>query len=393
VRPAHLVATPVTADLLRGALEVEATSRGVLPHRLTTHARRQNTDPGLALAEAQPSGVRLVVRTRATVVELEAHATRRAFVGAPPRPLGVYDLLVDGEPTARGHVSGGSTITLDMTTGATTLTEGDPGTVRFDGLPAHDKTVEIWLPHTEVTEVIALHTDAPVEPGPASDRPVWVHHGSSVSHGSDAASPSTTWPAVAARLGGVDLVNLGFGGGALLDPFTARAMRDTPADLLSVKVGINIVNLDGMRLRTFTPAVDGFLDTIREGHPTPPLLVVTPLLCPIHEDTPGPAAPDWEAMAEGRVRFRATGDPAEVPAGRLTLRVIRQALADVVARRAAEDPHLHLVDGLALYGEADHVEHPLPDALHPDAVTHQFVGERFAAAVFGDGGPFAVSAR
>ena len=391
--PAALVTTPVTADLLRGAMAVEPTSRGVLTHRLTAAARRRNTDPGLAFAEAQPSGVRLVVQTRATVVELVAHATRRAFVGAPQQPLGLYDLFVDGHPTAQGPVSGGSTLSIDMTTGASTLTEGEPGSVRFDGLPAHDKTIEIWLPHTEVTEVIALRTDAPVDPPPASDRRVWVHHGSSISHGSNAASPSTTWPAVAARLGGVDLVNLGFGGGALLDPFTARDIRDTPADLLSVKVGINVVNLDAMRLRAFVPAVDGFLDTIREGHPTTPLLLVTPLLCPIHEDTPGPAAPDAAALAEGRLRFRATGDPDEVAAGRLTLRVIRQALAEVVARRADDDPNLHLVDGLALYGETDHVEHPLPDALHPDAVTHQFVGERFAATVFDDDGPFAPTRR
>ena len=118
---------------------------------------------------------------------------------------------------------------------------------------------------------------------------MWLHHGSSISHGSDAESPSTTWPALAAALGGVELVNLGFGGSALLDPFTARTLRDTPADLISVKIGINLVNTDLMRLRAFGPAVHGFLDTIREGHPSTPLLVVSPLLCPIHEDTPGPA--------------------------------------------------------------------------------------------------------
>jgi hypothetical protein len=33
------------------------------------------------------------------------------------------------------------------------------------------------------------------------------------------------------------------------------------------------------------------LDTIREGHKTTPLLVAAPILCPIHEDTPGPSAP------------------------------------------------------------------------------------------------------
>ena len=79
-----------------------------------------------------------------------------------------------------------------MTTGAATFTAGTPGTVRFDDLPAGDKDVEIWLPHNETTELVALRTDAPVEPAPASDRPVWVHHGSSISHGSNAASPPTT---------------------------------------------------------------------------------------------------------------------------------------------------------------------------------------------------------
>ena len=107
----------------------------------------------------------------------------------------------------------------------------------------------------------------------------------------------------------MELINLGLGGSALLDPFTARALRDTPADLISVKIGINLVNTDLMRLRAFTPAVHGFLDTIREGHPTTPLLVVSPILCPIHEDTPGPSALDLTALSAGQLRFRGHGRP------------------------------------------------------------------------------------
>jgi hypothetical protein len=42
-----------------------------------------------------------------------------------------------------------------------------------------------------------------------------------------AASPSTTWPALAAARGGMELINLGLAGSAMLDPFTARTMRDT----------------------------------------------------------------------------------------------------------------------------------------------------------------------
>ncbi|MFD0413783.1 GDSL-type esterase/lipase family protein [Streptomyces sp. NPDC127108] len=386
--PATPLTTPITADLLRGALDLERTAHGVLPHRLPERARAQNTDGQLAMAESQPSGVRLVLRTRATAVELDTLPTKRVYVGAPPRPDGVYDLLVDGRLTRQASVTGGNTLTIDMTAGSAEHRPGPVGTLRFAGLPERLKDIEIWLPHNETTELVALRTDAPVEPVPDRGRKVWLHHGSSISHGSDAASPTTTWPALAAALGDVDLINLGLGGSALLDPFTARALRDTPADLISVKTGINVVNADLMRLRAFAPAVHGFLDTIREGHPTTPLLVVSPILCPIHEDTPGPSAPDLAGLSEGRLRFLATGDPAERASGKLTLGVIRDELARIVERRAADDPHLYYLDGRDLYGEADFAELPLPDELHPDAATHRRIGERFADHAFAATGPF-----
>ncbi|WP_336207208.1 GDSL-type esterase/lipase family protein [Nonomuraea sp. LPB2021202275-12-8] len=377
------ITTPITADLLRGALDLERTAHGVLPHRLPARARAQCADPQLAMAESQPSGVRLVFRTRATAVELDSLPTKRVYVGAPPRPGGVYDLLVDGHLADRAGVAGGNTLTIDLTTGTSDYRPGPAGTLRFAGLPDRDKDVEIWLPHNETTELVALRTDAPVRPAPDRGRKVWLHHGSSISHGSDAAGPTATWPALAASLGGVELVNLGLGGSALLDPFTARALRDTPADLISLKIGINLVNTDLMRLRAFTPAVHGFLDTIREGHPSTPLLVVSPILCPIHEDTPGPSAPDLTALSAGHLLFRAMGDPAERASGKLTLGVIRDELARIVEQRATEDPDLHYLDGRDLYGEADSAELPLPDQLHPDAATHRRIGERFAGLAFG----------
>ncbi|MFJ1708475.1 GDSL-type esterase/lipase family protein [Kitasatospora sp. NPDC088346] len=380
------ITTPVTAAILRGFLDLEPTARGLLPHRLPARARRQIPDGHLAVAEAQPSGVRLVFRTRATTVELDTLPTKRVHRGFPAPADGVYDLLVDGRLVAQATVPGGNVRTVtDLVTQASELREGPAGSARFIGLPARDKEVEIWLPHTEVTELVALRTDAPVEPVPDRGRRVWLHHGSSISHGSNAAHPSAVWPALAAARGGVELVNLGFGGGALLDPFTARAIRDTPADLISLKIGINIVNTDAMRLRAFTPAVHGFLDTVREGHPTTPLLVVSPVLCPVQEDTPGPLAPDFDGRT---LRFKATGDPAERAAGRLTLTVIRDELARIVGERAVDDPDLHHLDGRDLYGEADYAELPLPDEVHPDPAGHRRIAENFARLAFGDGGPF-----
>src|SRR4029079_18029506 len=140
--------------------------------------------------------------------------------------------------------------------------------------------------------------------------------------------------------------------------------------------------------RAFGPAVHGFLDTIRDGHPDAPLLVVSPLLCPMHEETPGPGTFDTESLGKGEVRFAALGDPREVAAGKLTLRVIREELAGIVAQRARTDPAIHHLDGLALYGEADHERLPLPDNLHPDGDTHRLIGAWCAEVVFGGGGAF-----
>lgn len=380
-----LISTPIDEAVLRGHLDLERTARGALPHRLPAEARRRIPDARLASAEAQPSGVRLVLRTAATVIELETLPTKRAYAGLPPLPDGVYDLVVDGRLVARTTVPGGNVDTvIDMVTQEAELTEGPSGTARFADLPAGEKDVEIWLPHNEITELIALRTDAPVSPQPPRDR-LWLHHGSSISHGSNATHPTGTWPAIAAAAADVDLINLGFGGSALLDPFVARAIRDTPADLISLKLGINVVNADVMRLRAFTPAVHGFLDTIRDGHPRTPLLVISPILCPIQEHTPGPVMP--VPSADG-LRFEATGDPAEVRAGKLTLTVIREELERIVAERTAEDPNLHLLDGRALYGTEDYARLPLPDELHPDGPTHTLIGTRFGELAFGPGGGF-----
>lgn len=383
-----MIDTPLTPDLVHGAAELERTDRGLRPHRLPAWVRHQLPDGQLLGTEAQTSGVRVALATTATAVELVVRPLRFAYRGLD-RPRGAVDLVVDGAVLASQPLTGGDAVETDLATGASAVVPGDPQTVTFTGLPAGDKVVELWLPHNEQVELVALRADAPVRPAP-DDRPVWVHHGSSISHGSNAATPTGIWPAVAARIGGAHLRNLGFGGSALVDQATARVVRDTPADLVSVKLGINVVNLDGMRQRTFLAAVHGFLDTIRDGHPDTPLVLVTPIFCGIHEDTPGPGAFDPAALAAGQVRFTANAG-ADLSYGRLTLRVVRETLATVAERRS-DDPHLHLLDGLSLYGEADAAVHPLPDALHPDAATHRLIGERFARYAFAGDGPFARAA-
>ncbi|MEU7476621.1 GDSL-type esterase/lipase family protein [Lentzea sp. NPDC042327] len=369
------------APLVRGAAELEQTDRGLRPHRLPAWVRERYPDPQLLSVESHPSGVRLVAETEARTVELVLHPTCTAYAGLD-RPRGSVDLVVDGVPAASTVLAAGDVKEVDLRTGEARLVPGRPHTERHE-LPEGTKVIEFWLPHNEVVDLVAVRADAPLRPHDPGRR-IWLHHGSSISHGSNAATPTAIWPAVAARHGGVELHNLGLGGSALVDPFTARVLRDRPADLISVKLGINVVNFDAMRLRAFVPAVHGFLDTIRDGHPDTPLVLISPIFCGIHEDTPGPGAIDLDALASGRRLFTATGVPEP---GRLTLRVVREALESVVERRD-DDPNLSYLDGLRLYGEQDAAELPLPDALHPDTAAHRRIGERFAEHAFAPGGPF-----
>ncbi|ROQ36558.1 lysophospholipase L1-like esterase [Frondihabitans sp. PhB188] len=385
-----MIPVDITPALLRGSATLEPSDRGFRLHRLPEWVRTRHADGQLTMVESQPSGVRVAFRTTATAVELTLHPTRVAYRGAN-RPRGVVDLLVDGALVARDTIAGGDAVEVDLTTSQSGFRQGEPHVARFEGLPADDKLVELWLPHNETVELVTVAADAPVRPDETRS-PVWLHHGSSISHGSNAAFPSEIWPAIAARRAGVDLQSLGFGGSALVDPFMARVMRDTPADVISVKLGINVVNADAMRLRAFTPAVHGSLDTIRDGHPDTPLLLVSPLFCGIHESTPGPGAFDPASIGTDQIRFIATGDPAEAAAGRLTLEVIRRELEAVAASRS-DDPDLHFLDGLDLFAAADAAELPLPDGLHPGPEAHRRIGERFADRAFGTEGPFERVAR
>lgn len=106
--------------------------------------------------------------------------------------------------------------------------------------------------------MIEIRTDAEVLPSEVAAAATRVHHGSSISHSSLAPNPGDTWPAIAAAGLGFAHTNLGFSGNAMLDPFVARTIRDTPADFISIKIGINLINFDVMTTRAFTPALHGF---------------------------------------------------------------------------------------------------------------------------------------
>ncbi|EOD07070.1 hypothetical protein EMIHUDRAFT_96932 [Emiliania huxleyi CCMP1516] len=277
-----------------------------------------------------------------------------------------YDLFVDGafvashveDPEHPIALAGLSEVPLRFPEAmARAGDEGSELMITFgDAAPAasrEERVFELWLSTAGPQVVNGFWLDEGASLAPAPDpRPLWVTHGSSISHGTgfdaifsgpgcpagSARSPSRSWPAVAAREAGLNLLNLGYSG-------------------------------------HFAQAALGFLATVRDGHPTVPLLV----LSPVHgsgwrEDGSCSAlivAPDREAV-----------DP-RYP----TLSQMRAELERVVGllQRRGDD-RIAYASGLDLFGPDDFAAGLAPDQLHPSPDGYELMGQRFAQLAFGPRG-------
>ena len=360
-----------------GALGFDNRDGGLAPRRLPDWTRPQLPQP-MDVMVRMPSGVRLRFATESTTVGISFLATNMAMPGRERRAV-VFNLETDGALMRSESTLGNAIVVKPEAPGGFELVRGEADTLLFDDLPPGDKTCELWLPHNAFVELRDLVVDdgATIAAAPEETRPRWVHYGSSISHCMEAEEPAGTWPAVAARLARVALRNLGFGGQCHLDQFVARTIRDLPdIDIVSIKTGINIVNMDSMRERVFAPALHGFLDTIRERKPEVPIVLISPIYCPSAETRPGPTVPD------GQGKFVTIDGFEQFRNGCLSLIRIREIIADAVEkRRAGGDSALHYFDGLDLFGADD--AHDLPDDLHPNPAGYQRMGERFAPVLEG----------
>lgn len=374
--------------LLEGHLDLDD-SRGIRPLRLprSTWAHFPPNGEILRVITANASGVRVRFTTAATTLSLTLRCTQ-LFFAELAGPVNDVVVEVDGEPVHVVRAPVTDVRRLSWTGDAATdepLTE--PATLEVAlgcaGGPGA-RAVTVWLPQGMIVDLLDLRADAPMIAAEPSHAPVWIHHGSSISHCVETPSPTGVWPVIAARTSDLSLVNLGFGGQCMLDPFVADTIAVTPADVITLKVGINIVGARSLDQRTFTPAMHGFLDRVRAGHPDTPIVLVSSILWPGSEDTPGPS--DVEFFDDGHVRCYAAGDAADVARGALTMTESRRQLAEVVRVRAASGERIAYLDGLSLYGADDAERYTLPDSLHPDTELYAEIAARFSAAVFGADG-------
>ena len=313
------------------------------------------------------SGVRIAFKTDASVMDLGITASLLVLPWLDPSPLAV-DLEVDGElvktmPITKYESRGPF--------GVQPETAGNSELLQFAlGQKGIWKAVQVWLPqnaHSRISHVALDGTVQATEPV----GPQWLHYGSSISQASEVASPSFVWPAVAAKKLGLELRSLGLGGNALLDPFIGDEIIANNPAVVSLKLGINSVNTGCHTVRTFPTAVNGLLDTIRQGLPSVPILLISPIFCPPHEEGVGPTLFDPDSG-----KAKASPKPEEFIPSALNLKTIREQLRSIFANRSQSDANLFLLDGLELFGETD--AELLPDDLHPNHLGYQLMAERFA---------------
>ncbi len=363
---------------VHGSLDFDKRPDGLGVRRLP-HWTRPQVPQGLDVMARMPSGVRIRFLTDATEISLKALTTTFRFEDGKPARV-PFQLQV-GESLFTEFMTRGHHIKPEPSSpNGFELVRGEPDTVTFIELPQGEKQCEIWLPHNAyvLLQQLAINDGATLLPLPTDTRKRWVHYGSSISHCMEAKVPSEIWPAVAARRAGLCLTNFGVGGQCHLDQFMARTIRDQDCDFISMKIGINIINLDSMRERVFTPAMHGFLDTIREKKPLTPILLISPIYCPSAETHPGPTIPD------GSGKFRT--NEANLNTGSMTLTRVREILQDVVERRTASgDENLDYFNGLELFSEVDRDD--LPDDLHPNPEGYIRMGNRFFEKYLKEHGP------
>lgn len=166
--------------------------------------------------------------------------------------------------------------------------------------------------------------------------------------------PTRTWPAIVARRLGLDLTCLGFGGQCHLDPILARTIRDLPADVISLKLGIN-THGGSLSPRAFRPAVIGYVERIREKHPVTPLLLCSPI-------------------------YSAPRESASVSGDEYTLEFMRKEIRETVEMyRRRGDSAIHYLDGLDLCGPE--LAGYLPDEVHPNGEAQPMLAENFIKAI------------
>lgn len=341
----------VQPDHFQGAIACETTQAGALrPWRVPLEGRSLFPSPDDLLVRRAgfPSGVRLRFATTSRTVRVNLMDAGDEDVSDAERYL--IDITDDGCLLASSQIADGVFAWSDSKQVSGRTSTGTP-----EETAIRERVYEIWLDqfHPVAVQSIEVDTNATFRV-PQDERPRWITYGSSITACRDAFSPARTWPAIAARMCKLHLLNLGYGGQCHLDQMVSRVIAERSVDVVTLEVGINIYGSSSLNARTYPAALIGFVQTIREAHPEVPLGVITAIPSPDRENAPnsvGCTLEDYRVMTRESVR------------------------------RLQEAGHreLYLFEGNTLLHSDE--EHLLFDGLHPDGEGYELMGLRVAEHV------------
>jgi len=321
----------IQEDFFQGAISIEKGDGFLKPWRLPFDQLElfASPDDTLVTRSEHASGVRLRFETDSTTAGLSF----LPLTCDTEDQVRVLDATVDGEIVCSKSVSLGD------------------DSVLFDTLPEGKKVVELWLPHDTPIALTSMILDDHASYGAAADdRLKWVTYGSSLTHCRLANGSSRIWAAIVARRKKLNLTSLGYGGNCCLEPMVAMMIRDLPADLITLKLGINCIG-GALSPRTFKAAVIGLVQIIREKHIDTPIALISPIGYPPNETTPNLLAHTIEGM--------------------------RDDVADAHARLTAQgDTNLQYFNGLDLFN-VDEIAQYTEDECHPNGDGIELMGEHF----------------
>ena len=123
----------------------------------------------------------------------------------------------------------------------------------------------VILPYRAVTKVIDIKGKFSLPAKEQTPQTKYLAYGSSITHGSSASRPTGTYAMRTAQLLGVDLINLGFGGGAHCEEQMADYIaKRNDWDFATLELGINMVG--GFETADFKKRVEYFIRKVATTH-------------------------------------------------------------------------------------------------------------------------------
>jgi len=141
-----------------------------------------------------------------------------------------------------------------------------------EGHPFDPRLVRVKLSSVHPVRIISVEGNLSYPANGSTPAKTLLSYGSSITHGSCAVAPESTYPAQCARLLGYDLINLGSGGSARMEePIAKHIATRKDWNVATFEMGINVRDWP---VEKFHGVVETFVCTVVSAQPEKPIFCI-----------------------------------------------------------------------------------------------------------------------